>query len=327
MKSWIMRRRSETLTPQSFELVDAAPPPPAAEDELRVRTDFISLDPYLSRFMKTWVGDTPMWSEGHVNGRTVATVTESRADGFAVGDRVLVTARWQAENTVSAAQAQKIAPDIDPPSLVLGILGASGRTAWVGLHLADLKAGETLLVSAATGPVGSVAGQLAKRRGLRVIGIAGGADKCRYAVDRLGFDACLDHREPDLEGRLAMAAPAGVDVLFENIGQTGLDTGLSAINEKGRILLCGLAQHYNDEAPMTLSHFRQLLYRQVRLQGFRTADYLDLYPAATAELLAGVKEGWLRYEEQVTDGLEHAASAYVAMLRGEGIGKRLIRLG
>ncbi len=327
MKSWIMRGRSDTLTLDDYALTDSEPPAAPVAGEIRVRTQFISLDPYLSRFMKTWQGDTPWWSEGQVNGRIVGTVTESLDPNIAVGSKVLITGRWREENVVPGSTAQPIAADIEPPSLVLGILGASGRSAWVGLMLAEPKAGETMLVSAASGPVGSVAGQLGKRRGLKVIGIAGGAEKCAYVEQALGFDACLDHRLPDLAGRLAAAAPNGVDVIFENIGQTSLDAGLSVINEKGRIALCGLAQHYNDEAPMHLEHFRALLYKQVQLQGFRTADYIDLYPTATAELLAGVKEGWLRYEEQLTDGLENAAASYLAMLRGEGIGKRLIRLG
>lgn len=327
MKSWIMRGRSDTLTLENYALVDAEPPAAPSAGEIRVSTRFISLDPYLSRFMKTWQGDTPWWSEGLVNGRIVGTVTESRDPQIAEGSNVLITGRWREENVVPGSTAQAIAADVDPPSLVLGVLGASGRSAWVGLLVGEAKAGETLLVSAASGPVGSVAGQLAKRRGLRVIGIAGGTEKCAYVEQVLGFDACLDHRLPDLAGRLAIAAPDGVDVVFENIGQTSLDAALSVINEKGRIALCGLAQHYNDEAPMHLEHFRSLLYKQVRLQGFRTADFIDLYPTATAELLAGVKEGWLRFEEQLTDGLENAAASYLAMLRGEGIGKRLIRLG
>jgi len=325
MKSWVMRRKTGTLTVDDYALVDVDPPAAPGPGELRVRTRFFALDPYLSRYMKTWQGDTPLWSEGKVNGRTVAEVIESNADGFKPGDTVLVTARWQPENVVKAASAMLIDPEIDPPSLVLGILGASGRTAWVGYELAEPKAGETLLVSAASGPVGSVVGQLAKRHGLKAIGIAGGAEKCAY-VESLGFDACLDHRLPDLAGRLASVAPQGVDIVFENVGQTGLDAGLSAINEKGRIMLCGLAQHYNDERPMELHHFRALLYRQVRLQGFRTADYLDLYPKADAELRAGIREGWLQYSEVLIDGLENAAASYLAMLRGEGIGKRLIRL-
>ncbi|MGE4304180.1 MAG: NADP-dependent oxidoreductase [Novosphingobium sp.] len=325
MKSWIMRRRTDTLHVDDYALVDIDAPAAPGPGEVRLRTLFISLDPYLSRFMKIWEGEHPGWQHGHVYGRTVAEVTESRAEGLAVGDKVLAVARWQPENVVPAASAMRIDPEIDPPSLVLGVLGASGRTAWFGLDLAHPKAGETLLVSAASGPVGSVVGQLAKRRGLRAIGIAGGAEKCAY-VESLGFDVCLDHRLPDLAGRLAAAAPKGVDILFENIGQTSLDAALSVINEKGRIMLCGLAQHYNDEAPMQLEHFKALLYKQVMLQGFRTADFVDRYEEATAELMAGVREGWLRYDEQITDGLEHAAEAYLAMLGGQGIGKRLIRL-
>lgn len=325
MKSWIMQRRTDTLTTDDFALVEIDAPAALGPGEVRLKTLFISLDPYLSRAMKVWEGEHPGWQQGHVYGRTVGEVIESRADGLAVGDTVLAVARWQAENVVPAASATLIPPEIVPPTLVLGVLGASGRSAWVGLELAKPKAGETMLVSAASGPVGSVAGQLGKRRGLRVIGIAGGAEKCAY-VESIGFDACLDHRLPDLAERLAAAAPDGVDIVFENIGQTSLDAALAVINEKGRISLCGLAQHYNDEVPMQLQHFKALLYKMVTLQGFRTADYLDRYAEATAELLSGVQAGWLQYEEQITDGLEHAAEAYLAMLRGEGIGKRLIRM-
>ena len=322
---WRMRRRATTLAAENFEFVPAACRAPG-NGELRVRTRFIALDPYLSRPMRGWSGEVPGWQDGTIHGRVIAEVVESRAPGFAPGDTVFGVGRWQDEQCVAAANFEKVSETIDPPSLRLGVLGASGITGWVGLRLAAPKPGETLLVSAATGPVGSVVGQLARAQGLHVIGIAGGADKCRHAVDRLGFAHCLDHREPDLAARIAGAAPGGVDILFENVGGASLDAGLAAMARHGRILLCGLAAHYRDDAPLALRHFKQLLYAALTLRGFITAEHPELHAPALEALRQGVASGTLLYDETLIDGLENAPAAYLDMLGGGGVGKRIIRL-
>lgn len=322
---WRMRRRAETLSPAdfAFEPADAGSP---GEGQLLIRTRFISLDPYLARAMRSWSGEVPGWADGTIHGRIVGEVLESRGSGYVPGQFVTGVARWQQEQVIDAGTIESIPDGIDPPSLILGILGRSGLTAWVGLHLADPQPGQTLLVSAASGPVGSVVGQLAKARGLRVIGTAGGTEKCTYVTARLGFDACLDHRLPDLTGRIAGAAPDGIHILFENVGGPNLDATLPSMAQGGRIMLCGLAAHYNDENPLALTHFKALLYRSLTLRGFITAEHPLLFAPALAELREGVASGRIAHTESITNGLEHAPAAYLEMLKGQGIGKRLIRL-
>lgn len=322
---WRMRRRCATLTVDDFAFVPAGVARPD-EDEITVRTNFIALDPYLARAMRGWAGEIPEWADGTIHGRIVGEVVESGTPAFRVGDSVLAIARWQPVQTIAAARAERVSPTTDPPRLALGVLGRSGMTAWIGLHLARPVAGETLLVSAASGPVGSVVGQLAKARGLHVIGTAGGADKCAYAVDTLGFDACLDHGQPDLTARIADAAPDGIQILFENVGGPNLDATLPAMAQDGRIMLCGLAAHYNDDAPLKLTNFKMLLHRAITLRGFITAAHPHLFAPALAELANGVANGRITHCETIINGLEQAPAAYLDMLRGAGIGKRLIRV-
>jgi NADPH-dependent curcumin reductase CurA len=322
---WRVRRRCETLTLADFVFAADELRAPA-ENEITIHTRHIALDPYLARAMRNWTGEVPEWADGTIHGRIVGEVLSSQAPGYAVGDTVLAIGRWQAVQTLAAARAEVISPAINPPRLALGVLGRSGMTAWVGLHLARPSTGETLLVSAASGPVGSVVGQLGKARGLRVVGTAGGADKCAYVVDTLGFDACLDHRDPDLTGRIAAAAPEGIDILFENVGAPSLDAALPTMAQGGRIMLCGLAAHYNDEAPLALTHFKTLLYRALALRGFITAEHPKLFEPALAELADGVASGAIVHRETIIDRLEQAPAAYLNMLQGAGIGKRLIRL-
>lgn len=322
---WRMRCRTETLTLDDFEFAPAELALPG-EGQLLVRTRFISLDPYLARAMRSWSGEVSGWADGTIHGRIVGEVLGSRAPGFAPGQFATGVARWQQEQVIDAATIEPVPDGIDPPSLILGILGRSGLTAWIGLHLADPQPGETLLVSAASGPVGSVVGQLAKARGMRVIGTAGGAEKCDYVTSALGFDACLDHRLPDLTGRIAGAAPGGIHILFENVGGPNLDATLPSMAQGGRIMLCGLAAHYNDEHPLALINFKTLLYRGLTLRGFITAEHPHLFAPALAELRERVASGRIAHTESITDSLEHAPAAYLEMLKGQGIGKRLIRL-
>ena len=326
LQHWRLSRRSTHLTRDLFELVPTQLPDSLLPGEIRVRTICFSLDPYRARGMQTWAGEVPGWAEGVIHGRIVGEVIQSAAPEIAVGECVWGVGRWQAEEILRAEAITKIAPEINPPSLAIGLIGASGISAWVGLHLADPKPGETVLVTAATGPVGATAGQLAKRRGCRVIGVAGGAEKCAHAVANLGFEICLDHREPDLAARIAAAAPEGISILFENVGARMIDATLPSMVAGGRISMCGLAAHYNSDEPFVFENFKEFLYRQIVLTPFMTAGHRHLYPAAQAELLAGALDGSIHWDETVIDGLENAASAYLAMLEGTGTGKRLIRI-
>jgi hypothetical protein len=214
-----------------------------------------------------------------------------------------------------------------PLSYYLGVLGMPGVTAWVGLlDIAQPKAGETVLVSAASGAVGSVVGQIAKLEGCRAVGIAGGPEKCAYATGELGFDACVDHRAGRLDEDLAAAAPKGIDVAFENVGGAVLDAALALMNPFGRVTICGLISQYNATEPYGLRNFRSVLVNRLRVQGFIVSDRVELWPRALADLTQWVGEGRIRYRETVAHGLENAPRAFLGMLRGENFGKQVVRL-
>lgn len=325
VRFWRMRQQTAQMTVDDFMTDEALLPDTLAEGEVRVRNRFIALDPYLARQMREWRGVSPEWAEGIIHGRIVAKVVDSRFDGLSAGDAVLTTARWQAEDVHPGEMLEKIRPEIDPPSLRLGVLGASGLTAYVGLTLAEPQPCETLLVSAATGAVGSVVGQIAKARGLRVIGIAGGAEKCAQAVVHYGFDACIDHRGANLAWRLSEVAPNGINIVFENTGGAPLNAAFGNMADHGRIMLCGLAAHYNSGLSYDFANFGELLYRHITLRGFATAQHPKLMEQGLAYLLAMKAAGSLDYSESITDGIENAPAAYLEMLQGQGLGKRLIR--
>lgn len=298
------------------------------DGQLLLRPHYLSLDPYLISFMRNWSGPSRDWSEGIISGRYVAQVMASRAPGFTEGDLVIGEGHWQELDIRPAKAMRPVAPSSLSPSLRLGVLGSSGITAWAGVtQVLEARQGQTLVVSAASGPVGSVAGQLAKAAGTRVVGIAGGAEKCRHVVQQLGFDACVDHRQANFSELLAAALPDGADLHFESVGAATLDAVLPLMNDFGRIALCGLMQHYQDNDPISLSNFRGLLYKALQLRGFRISDFADRFKEATAALNSMAEQGQLHYAEVITEGLEQAPAAYVAMTQGQGIGKHLVHLG
>lgn len=325
-RGWrMLRRPAGALDVRDFAL-DLRDLPPLADGQVLTETRYISLDPYLARMMRSWEGAGVGWSEGIVQGRLVAQVAVSRSPLFNNGDFVLGFGRWQERDVFEASALEKIDAGGAPPQSALGVLGASGLTAFVGLRLAEIRGGETVLISAATGAVGGVAGQLGRLAGCRVVGTAGGVEKCRHAVEGLGFDACIDHRAADFPRQLAEALPNGVDLLFENVGGPSLDPALPLMRRQGRIMLCGLAAHYQSEAPLVLANFKALLHRQITLRAFATADHADLFDEGLRVLRAGLASGRIRRDETIIDGLENAPAAYIDMLKGGGIGKRLIRL-
>lgn len=322
---WRMAKNGGVLTPSAF-CFERAATPEVQVNQLLIRTRHISLDPYLARAMRTWQGEVPGWKEGIIHGRIVGEVLQSNSPDFSIGDIITGVGRWQTVQTVDA-HTFRIVPDwMHPATTILGVFGASGLTAWTGLHLAQPINGETILVSAATGPVGSVVGQIARARGLHPVGIAGGPEKCRHATEAYSFVACIDYREPDLEARLGAALPDGADIVFENVGGTLLDAALCHVNHHARVMLCGLASHYNDDTPLSLHNFRQLLYRAVTLRGFITAEHANLYTEALAELRQRMDNGQLVHDETIIDGIENAPKAYLDMLSGTGLGKRIIRV-
>lgn len=326
VQRWQIRAKPQApMTVDDFVLVPVNLPEPA-EGQVAIRVLALSLDPYLMIHMRSWKGDTPGWEEGIIRGRVVAQVLASKSCRFAPGDLLWGVGHWQEYDVLDADGLTAIPPDGLPATTALGVVGRSGLTAWVGMRLGEPKPGETLLVSSAVGPVGSVAGQIGRLRGMRVIGIAGGAEKCRQAVEHYGYEVCIDHHAPDLAEQLAAAAPQGIDLLFENVGAKSMDPALGLMAMRGRIMLCGLIQHYSDAAPVALANFRELLLRMITFRGFATTDFMEWFPQAEAELRDWVARGELRYMETITEGLFQAPAAYLAMIAGEGSGKHLLHL-
>jgi NADPH-dependent curcumin reductase CurA len=320
-------------TADNFRLEEATLPQ-LQEGQVLVRHHYLSLDPYMRMRMndaKNYAAPQPL---GDVMiGGTVGEVAESCHPGFAPGDKVLGMGGWQEWAVVNAATPgalRKVDASRIPLSAYLGAVGMPGVTAWVGLiHFIEPKEGETIVVDAASGAVGSAVGQLAKSRGCRAVGIAGGADKRAYVVDQLGFDACIDykaHRDArSLGAALDAAAPQGVDGLFENVGGMIFDTVLSRMNAFGRVALCGLISGYDGES-LAIANARLLLTQRLRLQGFIVSEHMHLWPAALKELGGLVASGKLQYRESIAPNLAAAPEAFLGLLKGRNFGKQLVKL-
>jgi NADPH-dependent curcumin reductase len=313
--------------------LEALETPPLAEGQVLVRNHWLSLDPYMRMRMNAGKSYAAPVEVGAVMvAGTAGEVIESRHADFAAGDAVVIAGGWQDCSVLDATQKgviRKVDSTQVPLSAYLGAVGMPGVTAWIGLNaFIEPKAGETVVVNAASGAVGGVVGQLAKARGCRVVGFAGGPDKCAYVRDELGFDACIDYRGKDfdaLAAELDVAAPGGVDGLFENVGGLLLDVVLSRMNAFGRIALCGTISGYNGEA-MPIRNPRLLLTQRLKLQGFIVSEHLHLWPAALQELREGVAAGRIRYRETVAHGLENAPEAFLGLLKGRNFGKQLVKL-
>ena len=319
--------------PEHFRL-ETVDTPAVPDGHVLVRVHYLSLDPYMRMRMNDAKSYAAPVAIGEVMvGRTAGEVVESRHERYAVGDTVVCGGGWQ-EMAVLDARAPGVVRKVDatqvPLSAYLGAVGMPGVTAWVGLnHIIEPKAGETIVVSAASGAVGSVLGQLAKGKGCRAIGLAGGADKCAYVVDQLGFDACIDYKQhPDfnsLAAALDAVAPNGVDGNFENVGGLILDVVLSRMNAFGRVALCGMISGYNGQ-PLAIHNARLLLTQRLKLQGFIVSEHMALWPAALKELGGLVATGGLKYRESVAQGLAAAPEAFLGLLKGRNFGKQLVKL-
>jgi NADPH-dependent curcumin reductase len=315
------------VTEANFRIVEATLGQPKA-GEVLVKNEWLSLDPYMRGRMNDVKSYVPPVQIGEVMvGQTVGSVIESRDPEFAVGDKVLTQLGWQLYGVVKASDARKIDARRAPASYYLGVLGMPGVTAWFGLFdIGQPKARETLVVSAASGAVGSVVGQLAKIAGCRVVGIAGGRAKCDYVVSELGFDVCLDYKAGGLLEALHAACPAGVDVHFENVGGEILDTLLRVMNVRSRIVVCGLIAEYNATEPYRYRNLRSVLVNRIRMQGMIVFDWKDRYGEAIAGLAARLAEGKLKYRESVVEGIDNAPRGLIALLDGENFGKQLVKL-
>ncbi len=320
-------RPQGAVTRENFR-VEEKPLAPPAEGEVLVRNEWLSLDPYMRGRMsdaKSYVA--PVEIGGVMVGQTVGVVEESRHPGFKPGDRVLTQLGWQSHGVAKGKELRLVDTKRVPASYYLGILGMPGMTAWFGLfEIGKPKAGETLVVSAASGAVGSVVGQLAKNEGLRVVGIAGGREKCDYVVKELGFDACIDYRQGNLNDQLRDACPKGIDIDFENVGGEILDTVLRRMNLYGRVIICGLIAEYNATQPYGYKAMRAILVNRVRMQGMIVFDWKDRYEEAIADLGARVAAGKLKYKESVVNGLENAPQGLISLLAGGNFGKQLVKL-
>ena len=320
-------RPTEQLTTEHFRIESATVAPPR-DGEVLVRLHYLSVDPYMLRLVRGQIDYPPNVAPGDAMfGRAVGEVVESRSPDYAAGDAVFLWSRWQTQTCVPATDLRRIDIKSVPATAYLGVLGHSALTAWAGLlDIGRPVAGETVLVSAAAGAVGSVAGQIAKIHGCRVVGIAGGGEKCRHVVDTLGFDACVDYRAPDFEKALAEAAPRGVDVHFENVGSHMLDAALPLMNRHGRMVICGLLAEYLGSGSAQFKNFSCVLNKALRIEAFSISDYLTRSDEAMQQLSQWLADGRLKYRETVAEGIASAPQALVDLLSGRNIGKQLVRL-
>ncbi len=317
---------------RNFRLEESPVPEPGA-GEVLCRTIYLSLDPYMRGRMNDAPSYTPPVAIGAVmTGGTVGQVVRSNLAAFAPGDLVVGQGGWQDFFVLAAGEASKVDPAQAPISTALGVLGMPGMTAYTGLHeIGKPQAGETLVVAAASGAVGAVVGQIAKLKGCRVVGVAGGRAKCDYVVQELGFDACVDHRAGDFAEALRAACPDGVDVYWENVGGRVLDAVLPLLNRFARIPVCGLIAWTSATEPppgpdRTPQLFRSILTKRLTVRGFIVWDFNALEEAFRRDVGQWLREGRLRYREDVRDGLEIAPQAFMELLEGGNFGKLLIRV-
>ncbi|MEM8921082.1 MAG: NADP-dependent oxidoreductase [Pseudomonadota bacterium] len=330
-KQWILRKRPVgDLADGDLEYVET-PVPELQDGEVRARTIYLSIDPTNRIWMSDMDGYLPPVGIGDVmRGGGLAVVEESRFADLAPGDLVLTgIAGWSYYTIAPGAALSKIPPIPGVPLTAwMGPLGATGMTAYFGLlDIADPQPGETLVVSAAAGAVGSVVGQIGKIKGCRVVGIAGADDKCKWIVDELGFDAAINYKTEDVDARLGELCPKGIDVYFENVGGKTLDAVLNHINDHSRIPLCGLISTYNATEPVPGPYnFAQLLMRRTKLKGFIILDYLDRFPEGVAQMMQWMQEGKIKFATDVVDGLENASNAVDRLFVGANTGKLVVKV-
>lgn len=314
------------VSPANFRL-EQVPVPAIKPGEVLIRNHFLSLDPYMRMRMedvKSYAA--PQALNEVMIGGTVGEVVESQNPKFAVGDKVIGMLGWSEMGVSDGTMLRKVDTTHIPLSAYLGAVGMPGMTAWYGLtQIIQPKAGETIVVSAASGAVGGIVGQLAKQRGCRAVGIAGGREKCAYVVDELGFDACVDYKAGNLIADLAAATPNGIDGVFENVGGEIFDACLDRMNPFGRIALCGMISGYDGKS-MALQNVRAFLTMRLTMRGFIVSEHQDLWPQGLSELGAAVASGKLKFRESIAQGLPSAPEAFIGLLKGKNFGKQLVKL-
>lgn len=330
---WTLQRRPGARMPQvdDFAMNSAPVPSGVGDGEVLIRNRYLSLDPYMRWRMNDARSYAPPVGLGEVMvGATVAEVLESGHADFAPGDHVVAPGGWQSHARVSGARLRRIDAGGLPLSVFLGALGSPGFTAWAGLrHIGRPAADETVVVGAATGPVGAMVGQLARAAGCRTVAICGGPEKVRLARETLGFDAALDHRDPDLAMRLAAQCPRGVDVYFENVGGKVLEAVRPLLNDFARIPVCGLVSQYNapGEAVDLAPFMQDILVKRLTWRGFIVTDFQSDFPAFLSEATPMVRSGAIRFVEDMREGLELAPQALIDVLQGNNRGKMVLSLG
>ena len=315
------------VTEANFRL-ETAPVPKPAEGEVLVKNHWLSLDPYMRGRMTQQKSYVKGVEPGEVmTGETAGEVVESKDPKFKPGDKVTAPSGWQLYWSGKGDLLTKVDASKVPLSYFLGVLGMPGRTAWFGMkEICAPKPGETVVVSAASGAVGSVVGQLAKAWGCRAVGIAGGKAKCDYVVKELGFDASIDYKAGNVLDNLRAACPKGVDANFENVGGEILDTVLRVMNFRGRIAICGLISDYNAKEPYGVKMFRSILVNRLKVQGMIVFDWQPRYAEANQGLMELVLAGKLKTRESIVNGIENAPKGLIGLLKGENFGKQLVKL-
>ncbi len=319
-------------TAENFRLEKAAVPN-AGEGEVLLKLRYLSLDPYMRGRMsaaKSYAAPVEIGSV--MEGGTVGEVVESQSAGFAPGDFVLSHSGWQSYAVANASTLRKLDPEQAPLTTALGVLGMPGFPAYSGLlTIGQPKEGETVVVAAATGPVGSAVGQIAKLKGARAVGIAGGADKCKALIDEFGFDVAVDHHSPNFAQELAIACPNGIDVYFENVGGKVFAAVFPLLNPFARVPVCGLIAQYNQSGPFDGPDrlpvlMRDILSKSLTIRGFIQRDFADQRPAFYHDMAKWIADGQIRYREDIVEGLENAPKAFISMLEGGNFGKLVVKL-
>ena len=319
-------------TAENFRL-ETTDIPKLRKGQILIRTEYLSLDPYMrSRMSARDSYAASVKLDQVMVGGTVGIIEASRNDQFKVGDRVMAYSGWQSYEVSDGTGVSLLDPRINPASYALGVLGMPGLTAWYGLlKLGQPKAGETVVLAASTGAVGSVVGQIAKLKGCRVVGIAGAAEKCKYAVETLGYDACVSHYDDDMAAQLAAACPDGIDVYFENVGGSSWEAVMPLLNNYARIPVCGLIAHYNQTqlppGPDRMSLLQSLiLSKRIQMTGFIISDHYQYAPEFIGDVAGWLAAGKITYKEDVVIGLENAPEAFMGMFSGNNFGKLVIKV-
>ena len=326
-RQWLLAARPKGAVDESnFKLVEADVPI-LKDGQMLIRVHYLSLDPYMrGRMDETKSYAVPQPLNEVMIGGTVGEVLESKNPNYQVGDMVVGAGGWQEYYVSDGAGHIKVDAHRLPPSVYLGAVGMPGVTAWYGLsQIGKPKPGETVVVSAASGAVGSVVGQLAKIYNCRAVGIAGGRTKCDYVVSELGLDACIDYKSQDFRDAFKAATPNGIDVVFENVGGEVFDMSLARMNAFGRVAMCGLIAGYSGQ-DIALKNVRSILVNRLLIQGFIVSEHIALWPQALKELGGYLTQGKIKYRESIVQGIAATPKAFIGLLKGENFGKQLVKL-